>query len=132
MFNKKIVRIFLSFLFIFGCENQITSICEIDESQNINIMAAQFNAIQQTIIDARCVTCRSGNLPSGGLNLSSGTAYTELISKNLVIPGNSSASLLLNRLDSNNPNIVMPPSGKIAQVLIDSVAAWIDKGAHND
>jgi hypothetical protein len=71
-------------------------------------------------------------VPSGNLNLSLGNAYSQLISKNLVVPRTSSVSRLYIKLNSDNQNIVMPPTGKLTQVLIDSVAAWIDKGALND
>ncbi len=132
MNTKKITVIFLFFIVIFACEDQISSHCDMGEIENSDTMSAQFSAIQTTILDARCITCHSGSAPSAGLDLSSDNAYSQLISKKLVIPGSSSSSTLYIKLNSDNPNNVMPPSGKIAQVLIDSVAAWINKGAPND
>ena len=132
MDKNKIAVILLSFMIIFACEDQIISDCDLGEIENINAMSAQFNAIQERIFDVRCTTCHSGSVPSGGVDLSPNNAYSELINKNIVIPGNSSSSSLYNRLNTNDQNKVMPPSGKITQVLIDSVAAWIDKGALNN
>lgn len=114
---------------ILGCEEQITSNCDLPDE---NVMPAQFSAIQKTIFNTNCVSCHSGSIPSGKLDLSSDNAYSELMSKNIVVPGNSSFSVLYDRLNTNDQSKVMPPSGKMAQVLIDSVAAWIDKGALNN
>lgn len=126
MNTKKITVIFLFFIVIFACEDQISSHCDIDEIENSDTMSAQCSAIQTTILDARCITSHSGSAPFAGLDLSSGNAYSQLISRNLVIPGSSSSSTLYIKLNSNNPNNVIPPSGKIAQVSIDSVAARIN------
>ena len=123
--------VFFVLLFIFACEDQITSECDTNDRTETT-MPAQFNAIKETIFNARCISCHSGSVTSGNLNLSSGSAYSQLISKNLVLPGDSKSSILYIRLNGKDPNMVMPPSGKLAQVLVDSVAAWIDKGALNN
>lgn len=129
---KKILVVLPLLIVIFACENQITSTCDMEEVLNVSPMPARFSAIQQTIFDYRCITCHSGSALSGNLNLSSKTSYSQLTDKNLIIPGKSSFSILYQKLNSTNPNNVMPPNGKIEQGLIDSVAAWIDKGALND
>lgn len=127
---RQITAILLVFIIIFACEDQITSECDDEEVEYI--MPAQFSAIQDVIFNERCITCHSGSAPTGNLNLSSATSYLQLMSKNLIVPGNSSLSTLYQKLNSTNPNSVMPPTGKIEQGLIDSVAAWIDKGAPNN
>ncbi len=129
---EKMMVVLLLLIVIFACEDQITSDCDEDEMINRNPMPARYNAIQKTIFDSRCITCHSGSAPSGNLNLSSEISYSQLTDKNLIIPGNTSLSILYQKLNSANPNNVMPPTGKIEQGLIDSVAAWIDKGALND
>jgi len=95
----------------------------------MNMTPAQFSAIQQNIFNKRCTVCHSGSIPSGGLDLSEGNAYGELINKELVVPRNSGSSILFQRLNSDNPDFQMPPTGKLPQALIDSVAVWIDRGA---
>lgn len=115
----------------FSCEDDITSTCDTENDQS-NKMPAQLSAIQNTVFNSRCVSCHGGSTPEAGLDLSAGSAFNELIGKNLVLPNNSANSPLMNRLTSNDPNVIMPPAGQISQVLIDSIAAWIDKGAINN
>jgi cytochrome c5 len=129
---KKMVVVLLLLIVIFTCEDQITSNCDKDEMMNRIPMPARYNAIQKTIFDSRCIICHGGSAPSGNLNLSSEISYSQLTNKNLIIPAKSSLSILYHKLNSTNPNNVMPPTGKMEQGLIDSVAAWIDKGALND
>jgi hypothetical protein len=132
MIIKKIIIIFVVLFFIFACEDQITSDCETAGITDTNMMAAKFSAIQENIFNKRCTECHFGSMPSGGLDLSEGKAYSELISSGLVMPGNSGASILFQRLSSSNPDFRMPPTGRLEQVLVDSVAAWIDNGALNN
>jgi len=115
----------------FSCEEKITSTCDTEKKQSNN-MPAQLSAIQNTVFNSRCVSCHGGGAPQAGLDLSAGNAYGELIGKNLVLPSNSANSPLMDRLSSNDSNIVMPPAGKLSQTLIDSIAAWIDYGALNN
>jgi len=119
-------------LFFIACEDQITSSCEEDGNQSGPPMAAQLSAIQSTVFNPQCVSCHGPGLAQGGLDLSAGKTYNELINRGLVIPNNSINSPLMARLTSNNPAFVMPPSGKLAAALIDSIAAWIDNGALNN
>ena len=116
-----------SFLLVFSivllsqCEDQIVSECKTGETV---VMPARFSAIQERVFTPICVECHSGSVPTGNLRLSAGNAYSQLIDKQIVI--------LFSRLTSDDPNFYMPPTGKLSQVLIDSIAAWIDKGAPND
>jgi len=126
---KNILVIIWFLMVIFACESQITSDCDYDESVKGGNMSARFSSIQSTIFNKRCISCHSGSAASAGLNLTEGNAYLQLKNKNLVIAGNSASSIFYTKLNSDNPNNVMPPSGKIAQTLIDSIAVWIDKGA---
>lgn len=51
--------------------------------------------------------------------------------KKLVVPFNSAESYLVWVLDGKQAPL-MPPSGRLAQAQIDSVIAWIDRGAENN
>jgi hypothetical protein len=116
-------------LAILSCSGNITSECELESSNSNQQMKARLSEIQSTVFDNRCTWCHSGNPPDGNLDLSSGTSRSELISKNLIIPFNSTESILMKRINPVEISQVMPPSGKISQALIDSIAAWIDMGA---
>lgn len=118
-----------SIVLLSQCEDQIVSECKTGETV---VMPARFSAIQERVFTPICVECHSGSVPTGNLRLSAGNAYSQLIDKQIVIPGNSESSILFSRLTSDDPNFYMPPTGKLSQVLIDSIAAWIDKGAPND
>ncbi len=80
----------------------------------------------QPIFDNNCGNCHLGN-SSGGLNLSS---YANLMSNDVVVPGNHQASTLYDRItrpESSQGD--MPPSGSLSQNEIDLIAQWIDEGA---
>lgn len=132
--NKPVPKLCFIFtiLFFIACENQITSSCDEDGDQSGSPMVAQLSAIQNTVFNPKCVSCHGPALAQAGLDLSAGKSHDELINRNLVIPNNSADSPLMARLTSNNPAFVMPPSGKLAQAIIDSIAAWIDNGALNN
>ena len=80
----------------------------------------------QPIFDNNCGNCHLGN-SSGGLNLSS---YANLMSTDVVIPGNHQSSILYDRITRpESAQGDMPPSGSLSQNEIDLIAQWIDEGA---
>ena len=133
-FNLIAIIIF-NFL-IYSCSDNIISECEID-SQNIKINST-FSSIQSELFDKSCISCHSGSMPAGLLDLSSGVSYSNLLNKDnadrnmkLVVPNESANSYLLKKITAND-NSIMPPSGKLPTSITDSVAKWIDNGALNN
>jgi hypothetical protein len=104
-------------------------------------------AIQvQPIFSAHgCVGCHGG---SGGLFLTQGQAYSNLVNVNAqascttlkrVLPGNAEQSVLFIRVSSNSPdtqcgtNSRMPKDGqRLPQSDIDNIRDWINQGAQNN
>ena len=89
----------------------------------------------KTILEGDCLTCHSAGAKLGGLDLETDAcaALVDVDSSygaKLVAPGDHAASVLWAKMeDSGEYGGVMPQGGKVAQASIDTVAAWIDKGA---
>ena len=81
----------------------------------------------QPIFDNSCGNCHLGN-SSGGLNLSN---YANLMSSDVIVPGNHQASELYDRITrDNSASGDMPPgNSELSQNEIDLIAQWIDEGA---
>lgn len=140
----RILKLIFSITFIIltfvlsGCKDDIVSE---DDLQPPPGTTATFNQIQKQVFNTSCALsgCHAGSNPQAGLSLVEGQSYSKLInvqsvlypSQKRVIPGNKEASLLYNVL-SYNSETKMPPPGKLNQSLIDSVGAWIDRGALNN
>jgi hypothetical protein len=112
-----------------------------------------FSAIQREIFEnndsggARpaCVQCHNdnGRVPAGFLNLENAVAYDNLIGRNSqirpdktrVVPGNSTASYLIHKLNGG-PDIAgarMPLNGQpLSPGQMAIIRAWIDLGAPNN
>jgi hypothetical protein len=93
-----------------------------------------FSIDVQPIIQANCMTCHSASGESGGLNLSSCAPLMQGgHSGAVVVSGDSEASLIIERLRSENPSIRMPLSGpELEQTDVLIIADWIDLGAHDN
>ena len=146
MINKVISKIviiaILAVITNAGCADKIVSECEIQSipAGNANALS-KFSQIQSRIFTPTCALsgCHGSDTPQANLVLVSGQAYANLVNVNSLLypqyarvqPGNSSESLLIKVLGGGVPTI-MPPSGRISQNLIDSIAAWIDNGALNN
>ncbi|HGY55207.1 MAG TPA: hypothetical protein ENK44_05890 [Caldithrix abyssi] len=119
-----------------NCSDQIVSTCDTEKETPQKVT---FTYIQNEVFTPICVSCHGDVLQQGGLDLSSGNAYGNLVnaastssSLKRVQPGESQNSYLMKRLRGENGETVMPPSGKLSGALIDSIAAWIDRGAPQD
>ncbi len=125
-------------ILISGCKDNIVSE---NDLQQPAVQTATFNQIQKQIFNSSCATsgCHEANNPQAGLSLMEGQAYSKLVNvqstlyPNLkrIVPGNKDASLLYIVL-SYNSNTRMPPTGKLSQSVIDSIGAWINRGAPNN
>ncbi|MFZ1290332.1 MAG: hypothetical protein WAR79_09580 [Melioribacteraceae bacterium] len=137
----KIFYFFLLFAIIISCEENIVTECE-DENQNTGTLT-KFSDIQKDVFDISCATsgCHAGASSQAGLQLTSGDSYAELVNNTsvlnpnfkLVEPGNSENSFLIKMLKHiGEGTLQMPPSGKLSNSAIDSISAWIDRGALNN
>jgi mono/diheme cytochrome c family protein len=70
-----------------------------------------------------CVSCHSGNNPMGGLNLMN---FQQ--ARGATVPGNANASLIIQRMTSNNNP--MPPNGRLNNGQISIVQDWINDGSN--
>jgi len=121
-----------------GCADQIVSECDVIEEATVT---ARFSEIEQHVFAQSCATagCHAGSNPQAGLDLSPGKAYASLVGANslnhpgekLVEPGGSGQSVLIALLRRERQP-VMPPAGSLDAAVIDSIAAWIDRGAPED
>ena len=129
----------LCFIFLaLGCEKNIVSDCKRVADKSLQGDRTTFIKIQTSIFNPSCVSCHSGSAPSGGLDLSTDEAYSNLVNvmSNTsdyfrVLPFDRDSSYLYQTLVGDNAPL-MPPAGPLSNAKIDSVAAWIDRGAPND
>lgn len=119
--------------FMFSCEENIVSECE--TVQDEFVYKTTFATIQNDIFDVYCVSCHGGASPTAGLDLSADAAYENLINQPSntstfirVVPFDAEQSYLYQVLDGTNAPL-MPPGNRLSQTSIDSVAAWINRGA---
>ena len=99
------------------------------DSVTADIVGIDYSVSIQPIFNQSCTGCHDGSNPAGGLNLLS---YEDLMSNNVIAPGDHEASELYDRItrpESSNGN--MPPAGSLGQDEIDLIADWIDEGALN-
>jgi len=125
-------------LFFSGCADHIVSECDKTEDKNTTFFPITFMEIQKNLFDRSCAVpgCHSGATPEANLSLTAGLSYKNIVNVisrqnpdlKIVLPGNSSQSYLIKKLEGYNTS-VMPPAGKLESALIDSVTAWIDRGA---
>jgi hypothetical protein len=124
-------------LILLGCSDNIVSECEVctDEPRATK---TTFADIQQNVFDVSCTGCHNGDTASGGLDLSKDVAFENLVNAESngsilkrVEPFNSSGSYLVKVLEADDAPL-MPPGGRLSQAKIDSIKAWIDRGALNE
>lgn len=123
-----------------GCADHIVSECEecspIESEAKLNT----FSGIQTKLFNSTCALsgCHGENATQADLLLTEGEAYSNLVNQQSflypqftrVTPGDSENSLLIKVL--RGEAVQMPPTGKLSDSIIDSVALWIDNGALNN
>jgi len=99
--------------------NDACGVCDGDGS-TCNI---SYSLTIQPIFTANCTSCHGG---SGGLTL---TSYSDLMGNDVVDPGNSTASKLIQRLKGTS-GIQMPKNqDPLDEATINLIETWIDEGA---
>lgn len=141
---RKAANLFFIVVFIFltlSCEENIITECKEDHSFTENQI--RFSVIQSEVFNVSCALsgCHAGNNPQAKLNLSADISYSNLINVSSLLnpsfmrvkPGDSQNSFLIKMLKNNGQGTSqMPPSGKLRDSIIDSIASWIDNGALNN
>jgi hypothetical protein len=118
-----------------ACSDSIVSECDVPLDTAI---PARFADIEQRVFAVSCALpgCHAGSNPQAGLDLSPGNAYDALVdvtsvnypNQKRVEAGNSGQSVLTGVL-RRQLQPAMPPAASLESAVIDSIAAWIDRGA---
>ena len=77
----------------------------------------------QPIFTANCTSCHGG---SGGLTL---TSYSDLMGNDVVDPGNSMTSKLIQRLKGTSGTQMPKNQDPLDEATINLIETWIDEGA---
>lgn len=102
-----------------------------------------FSEIQSNVFTPSCATanCHSGGNPPANLNLEAANSYAMLVGIpsdqdngiQRVNPLNPNLSYLIQKLEGTaGTGGMMPPSGMLAQPVIDTIRQWITAGALDD
>jgi mono/diheme cytochrome c family protein len=93
--------------------------------------AADFTTDVKPIFAKSCVSCHGPDKQKGGLRLDRrADALRGGDSGPAIVPKNSNASILLQRVGSADPDHVMPPNGKtLTNAEIEQLRRWIEAGA---
>jgi hypothetical protein len=89
---------------------------------------AFFESKIRPVLATKCYGCHSSSLkaPMGGLALDTKAGLTK---SGVVVPGKPADSRLLQAIRYVNPNLQMPPSGKLPANVIADFESWIAAGA---
>lgn len=93
---------------------------------------AFFEAKIRPILTKECLPChsRKAGAVQGGLSMDTRVEMLTGASKGpLVVPGKPKDSLLIQVVRHLHPTLKMPPSGKLTEAQIQTLEAWIAKGA---
>jgi len=86
----------------------------------------------QPLLAKRCVACHGPDTQEGGLRLDQQAGATAALDSGsrAIVPGDSAASEILERITSTDPDVQMPPEGaRLSATQVDTVTRWIDEGA---
>lgn len=81
----------------------------------------------QPLFTANCAGCHDASLKP---NLTVGNAYTSIVNGKYIIPNDTDASLLYQRIIGNGN--LMPPNGSLSTAQLNLVRDWINQGAKNN
>jgi hypothetical protein len=131
-----LLMLFCITIFINSCADGIVSECPDETPPTVS---ANFSSIQSGVFDKHCATagCHAAINPQSGLDLSSGNSYNNIVNKEVfgriyINPGRPDNSYLFNKMNSNTASVVMPPTGRLPQPVLDSIRLWIQNGALNN
>lgn len=83
------------------------------------------------LLESRCIDCHRGAKAKGGLRLDSRQAVEKGGSSGpAIVPGEKSQGELLSRIQSHDPDVVMPPKGaRLSEGEVALLSRWIEEGA---
>jgi hypothetical protein len=102
------------------------------------LYAPTFDEIFSRTLSPTCAQPGAGCHSSGGIQgglyfATADSAYALLLGDSTaaatVVPGDASCSVLVERLESNDPATLMPPGSKLSDAEICAVVQWIQEGA---
>lgn len=135
--------IILAFFSLISCSEDSTTSPSDSTSppSSSNAPQAKFSDIQAKVFNScAAANCHSSSSKQGNLVLASGLSYSNLVnvqsflfpSFKRVLPGNSANSLIIKILKGEvSPRMPLDLTPLTTDV-IDSIAAWIDRGALNN
>jgi hypothetical protein len=157
---RSIVMLFglLGLVLVFGCGDDATPTADsgtvdtsmsdgpaADSTSADTRTAATFSAGVQPIFTASCAVaaCHSGSAPQSGMNLSSGSAYSQLVgvasvecsTLERVEPGSPDLSYLVQKIEGAGSCFTgqrMPVGGSLDAAEIATIKGWITAGAKDD
>ena len=88
-----------------------------------NLTCVNYSTEIQPIFTANCTSCHGG---SGGLTL---TSYSDLMGNDVVDPGNSMTSKLIQRLKGTSGTQMPKNQDPLDEATINLIETWIDEGA---
>lgn len=138
-FKKKYsVFIFSIFFLLIGCSEEETTA---PTPNNPSVPLAKFSDLQAKIFNSCAVAgCHASGSVQGNLDLSGGQAYANLVGVQSVLypqfkrvePGSAGNSMLIKILKGElNPQMPLNRT-PLSNDVIDSIEAWIDRGALNN
>ncbi|MBI1320784.1 MAG: DUF1553 domain-containing protein [Candidatus Hydrogenedens sp.] len=83
------------------------------------------------VLVTHCYECHGANpeRPKAGLNLTHRDGLLQHASGPVIVPGDPEASTLLTALRYQDPDLQMPPSGRLSDEIADDFERWIRMGA---
>ena len=85
-------------------------------------VGVSFSQEVKPIIDMQCLSCHSISAAQGSVVLEQYSDYAPY----------TTSGRLVRAIDYSNPQILMPPSGKLAACDISKIRSWVSAGAPNN
>lgn len=103
-----------------------------DKEPIVNDKKVQFARDVQPIFTKHCHSCHGANKQENNFRLDRKTdAFTGGDHGASIIPGDSEKSYLLQLINGDDPDILMPPKGNLlSEKQIATIKKWIDEGAN--
>jgi mono/diheme cytochrome c family protein len=117
----------LSLLFFAGAETALAQVAgAARESAAATAKQIDFAHDVLPLLKAHCIKCHTGDEPEGGFSMATREA---LLSAEVVTPGTSGKSKVIERVTSKDPDLQMPPKGeRLSEKQIVTLRRWIDEG----
>ncbi len=136
----RLTLLLFSIGFIAQSCGDVKTTCDPIATTGATITKASLSSIQTTVFDKQCATAGCHDVGGDSPLLTAGKSYAELIngtSQNngsLLVKANDplQSYLMVKILNSDNSGLMPKGGSKLPQNVIDSISAWIAKGAPND